>query len=91
MRDSRFSPNKKVKKGKFFKISFWRVGGFLLTVSDTDIRYRRAHDVSEREYSRFGIFNLKITHFFHLTLTFTSITLDFMKSITNLHSSITRL
>ena len=84
MRDSRFSPNKKVKKGKFFKISFWRVGGFLLTVSNTDIRYRRAHDVSEREYSIFGIFNLKITHFFHLTL-------DFMKSITNLHSSITRL
>ena len=46
MRDSRFSLNAKVKKHIFF-ISFWRVGGFLLTISDTDIRYRREDDIYE--------------------------------------------
>ena len=59
MRDSGFSLNNYVKKGKKKLISFWRVGGLLLTVIDANIGYRREHDMSEREYSGFGIFNLK--------------------------------
>ena len=64
MRDSGFSLNNYVKKGKKKLISFWRVGGLLLTVIDANIGYRREHDMSEREYSGFGIFNLKFTIFF---------------------------
>ena len=51
-----------------------RDSGFLL-INDANIGYRREQAVSEREYSVFGIFNLKITHFFPFTLTFTCITM----------------